>query len=83
MSQTENPKTELRVIITEDQDGNLDIKYQAYVAGSEVLIAMRPAHIAGKLYAGAMLVLAEKYKLLGDKSESKVTRTEGKKHHAK
>jgi len=51
-------------MITEDALGNLDIKYQAYVAGSEVVIDMRPSHVAGQLNAGALLVLAEKYKLL-------------------
>lgn len=67
-----NPKTELRVIITEDQNGNLDIKYQAYIFGSDLLLDMRPSHVAGQLHAGALLVLGEKYKLLeGEKKSGK------------
>ena len=65
-----NPSTELRAIIREDKDGNLTIDYQAYIAGTEVTIDMRPAHVIGKLNASALLVAAQKYKLLDSKPSS-------------
>lgn len=74
-----NPATELRTIIREDKDGNLSIEYQAYISGTEVTIDMRPAHVVGKLYAGAFLVLAQKYKLLEAKPAETSNSIEGKK----
>lgn len=80
--QPANPTTELRVIIKEDKDGNLTMDYQATVAGSEVLIDMRPSHVAGQLNAAALLVLGQKYRLLKDTTTPAVTHT-GEKSRAK
>ena len=76
--QLNNPTTELRVIIKEDKDGNLTMDYQSTIAGSEVLIDMRPSHVAGQLNAAALLVLGKKYKLLKS-STPEVTNTGEKK----
>jgi hypothetical protein len=46
----------MRVIITEDGTGTLDVKYQVTLEGSDKLIYMRPSHVAGQLFNAAVLI---------------------------
>lgn len=62
MAETGRQTTELRILITEDADGNLDVEWEPRIKGSEVLLPMRPAHIIGQLHAAAFIIAAKSYK---------------------
>lgn len=57
-----NPTTELRVMITEDALGNLDVEWQCLVKGTEVTIPVRASHVIGQLQAAAIVVAAKSYR---------------------
>lgn len=58
--------TELRIMITEDAQGNLDVEWGANIKGTEIAVPLRASHVAGQLYAASFIVLAKSYEgLLG------------------
>jgi hypothetical protein len=63
--------TELRVMITEDGLGNLDVWHQVVKKGTEEIIQMRSSHVAGQLYAAAHVILAKHYTKITAEDEVK------------
>lgn len=59
--------TELRVVITEDGQGKLDVEWQAIVKNTEISIPMRPSHVIGQLQAAALIIATQSYTGLRDK----------------
>jgi hypothetical protein len=53
--------TELRVLITEDGKGNLDVEWESVLKSDKTPIQMRPSHVAGQLFSAAHIVLAKSY----------------------
>jgi hypothetical protein len=73
-----NPTTELRVIITEDALGNLDVEWQCLVKGTEITVIPRASHVIGQLQAAAVIVAAKSYKGLRDTVSSAMSQSNSK-----
>ncbi len=59
--------TELRVLISEDALGNLDVEWEARIKNTELAVPMRPSHVAGQLFSASFIVLGKSYKGFRDK----------------
>jgi hypothetical protein len=59
--------TELRVAITEDKDGNLDVEWMCTVKGTEISVPLRLSHVVGMLHTAAMVIALKNYKGLKEK----------------
>lgn len=70
--ETRADATELRILITEDSSGNLDVKWAANLENSpHVVVPLRASHVAGQLHAASLLILAKAYQgILGDLNNS-------------
>jgi len=47
---------ELRLVVTEEGNGNIEVKHQATMRGSEVIIPLRPSHLLGLLRAASAIL---------------------------
>lgn len=53
--------TELRVQITEEANGNLNVQWAATVKDSTIAIPMRPSHVIGQLQAAIAIIAQRTY----------------------
>lgn len=54
--------TQLRVQITEDSKGNLNVEWVSKMTDSDVAIPMRPSHVIGQLTAAAYILERKFYR---------------------
>lgn len=71
MADKSNPTTELRVMISEGPDGNLLVEHEARIKGTTTIIPMRPSHVAGQLFAAALVMSLKEYGVLDRGKEKK------------
>lgn len=53
--------TELRVRISENSRGDMDVEWAAFIKGTEVAISLRASHVAGQLLAASTVVASKAY----------------------
>lgn len=78
---SDNPATELRLVVTEDKDGNIQADYQMLIKGTETTIHPRISHVLGQLEAAKVIIARKEYISVTESNSSSKGKKSGKGNH--